>query len=131
MVRRDFLLFSLAALPGIATAGCALVPPKLEVLKANLRVDVVNTDGEADWAYVLDVSVRNTGARGRVRAKARVTTAAGEQLCRDSIVKLDRDESRDLRFVFPEPSLIGDLVALMLKKDAAGATYEFSHEVVG
>lgn len=130
MSRRHFVLFAAAALASIAIAGCGLVAPQLDVLKSNLRIDVVKTDGEDDWAYVLDVSVRNTGAAGRVRAKARVTSSSGEQYYREAIVQLARDEARDLRFVFTEPSFVGDLLTQMMQEKSADATYTFEYEVV-
>lgn len=130
MTRRQFVLFTAVAIVSTASAGCGLVAPQLDVLRSNLRIDVVKTDGEDDWAYVLDVSVRNTGAAGKVRAKARVTSSSGEQYYRESIVQLARDEARDLRFVFSEPSFVGDLLTRMMQEKPADATYTFEYEVV-
>jgi hypothetical protein len=128
---RRFVMMTVffAGLVALSTA-CALVLPELEVLSQNIRTEVVkDANGEDDWAYVLDVSVRNRGAAGKVRAKAKITTSAGQQYYRELEVAFERDEAKKLQFVFNEPSFVGDILTA-IADEAPKVTQEFTYDVL-
>lgn len=109
----------------LGVVGSGAVQPELEVLSNNLTSEVIKTAAnEDDWSYVYTVQVRNVGQAGKVRAKGRITTPQG-QFYREMVVALDSDETKVLRFVYPEPNFIAELFT-----QESRSSYEFSYDVL-
>lgn len=121
---RSLALLGLAGLM-LAVATCGLAAPDLEVLSHNLTSEVIkNAANEDDWSYVYTVQVRNVGHAGTVRVKGRITTPQG-QFYREQTLALGKDEAKTIRFVYPEPNFLADIL-----QPEGQSKYEFSYDVI-
>lgn len=127
MKRKKLSLLSVTSLMLLLTLILSNCTTRLEVLSERTEGTSVETDGKDDFALKYVVRVRNKGAAGKVRAKAKVFTGEG-QFYKEQIVYLKSGEDVEIEFVFNEITVPGQIIALYFGKNEI--RYEFSYESV-